>query len=318
MLIAFIILALLFLTVVGIGVYTFFVACLRRKQPQWLDEDALRKIGMEHLYPYVLEAHTWLSDKEVIEITTQSKDGLHLYARYIPAKNAKGTIILAHGYRSSPYVDFSMALDYYHNLGLNMILPDQRSHGKSEGKYITFGVKEWEDMRCWVDYHNTHFGCCPLILSGLSMGASTVLYTANEDFPDNVCGIIADCGFTSPYEIIGKVFRSVVHIPHQPFLWVTDLCARCFAGFSLKAKDSRITLQSGKYPVVLAHGLADDFVPCEMSRQAYDACTSAKEMILVEDAGHGYSFLKDRERYTQIVAAFVQKYLEESNELCNH
>ena len=192
-----------------------------------------------------------------------------------------------------------------------MLIPDQRCHGKSEGKYITFGVKEWRDMTCWVDYHNKHLGNWPVILSGLSMGASTVMYMADEALPANVRGMIADCGFTSPYDIIGKVFHSVTHLPAWPFLWATDLCARIFAGFSLKEKDTRKTLQGGKYPIILAHGLSDDFVPCEMSQEAYDACTSPKELLLVEGAGHGYSFLKDRERYTQTVTAFLQRNLEE-------
>ena len=271
----------------------------------------MKGTSTEKLYPYILHAHNWLCSHKVEDIHVQSGDGLQLYARWIPAEDPKGTILLAHGYQSTPYIDFSLVLEVYHNLGMNMLIPDQRCHGRSEGKYITFGVKEWKDMACWVEYHNTHFGNLPMILSGLSMGASTVLYMANENLPENVKGIIADCGYTSPYDIIGKVFRSVAHLPSWPFLWVTDLCAKLFAGFSLKEKDTKKTLQAGKYPVILAHGLADDFVPCEMSREAYDACTSAKELLLVENAGHGYSFLKDQERYTQTVTAFLQRNLEE-------
>lgn len=307
----FIVLAALLLLILAVGAYTFFAACRRKKERKWLDAEALKGTSTEKLYPYILHAHNWLCSHKVEDIHIQSKDGLRLYARWIPAENPKGTILLAHGYNSTPYIDFSLVLDVYHNLGLNMLIPDQRSHARSEGKYITFGVKEWQDMACWVEYHNTHFGDCPMILSGLSMGASTVLYMANENLPENIKGIIADCGFTSPYDIIGKVFRSVAHLPSWPFLWVTDLCARLFAGFSLKEKDTRKTLQAGKYPVILAHGLADDFVPCEMSQEAFNACTSQKELLLVENAGHGYSFLKDQERYTQTVTAFLQRTLEE-------
>lgn len=318
MYILFAVLGILFLTILGIGIYTFFAACRRRKERQWLNEEALKGTSAEQHYPYILHAHKWLTSHKVEDIYIHSKDGLHLYGRWIPAENPRGTILLAHGYQSTPYVDFSLVLDVYHNLGMNMLIPDQRSHGKSEGKYITFGVKEWLDMACWVEYHNAHLGNWPLILSGLSMGASTVLYMADEDLPANVKGIIADCGFTSPYEIIGLVFRSIAHIPSWPILWVTDLCAKVFAGFSLKGKDTRKSLRAGKYPVLLAHGLADDFVPCQMSREAYASCTSAKELLLVEDADHGYSFLKDQARYTQIVTAFLQKNLEEYNELRNH
>lgn len=307
----FIIFGTLLFAIFAVGSYTFFAACRQTKRRNWLDPEELKGTDREKLYPYISHAHNWFSTHEVEDIYVQSRDGLQLYARWIPAENPKGTILLAHGYQSTPYIDFSLVLEVYHNLGMNMLIPDQRSHGKSEGKYITFGVKERQDMTCWVDYHNRYLGNWPVILSGLSMGASTVMYMADEELPANVKGMIADCGFTSPYDIIGKVFRSVTHLPAGPFLWATDLCARIFAGFSLKEKDTRKTLQSGKYPVILAHGLADDFVPCEMSREGYDACTSPKELLLVEGAGHGYSFLKDRERYTQTVTTFLQRNLEE-------
>ena len=311
MYVIFIILGTLLFAIFAVGSYPFFAACRQTKRRNWLDPEVLKGTDREKLYPYISHAHNWFSTHEVEDIYVQSRDGLQLYARWIPAKNPRGTILLAHGYQSTPYIDFSLVLDVYHNLGMNMLIPDQRCHGKSEGKYITFGVKEWRDMTCWVDYHNKHLGNWPVILSGLSMGASTVMYMADEALPANVRGMIADCGFTSPYDIIGKVFQAVTHLPAWPFLWATDLCARIFAGFSLKEKDTRKTLQSGKYPIILAHGLSDDFVPCEMSREAYDACTSPKELLLVEGAGHGYSFLNDRERYTQTVTAFLQRNLEE-------
>ena len=311
MYVIFIILGTLLFAIFAVGSYTFFAACRQTKRRNWLDPEELKGTDREKLYPYISHAHNWFSTHEVEDIYVQSRDGLQLYARWIPAENPRGTILLAHGYQSTPYIDFSLVLDVYHNLGMNMLIPDQRCHGKSEGKYITFGVKEWRDMTCWVDYHNKHLGNWPVILSGLSMGASTVMYMADEALPANVKGMIADCGFTSPYDIIGKVFHSVTHLPAWPFLWATDLCARIFAGFSLKEKDTRKTLQGGKYPIILAHGLSDEFEPGEMSHEAYDACTSPKELLLVEGAGHGYSFLKDRERYTQTVTAFLQRNLEE-------
>ena len=216
---------------------------------------------------------------------------------------------MAHGYRSSKIADFSLALGLYHELGMNILLPDQRSHGKSEGRYITFGVKESRDMLSWVEYHNKTFGKQPLILSGLSMGASTMLFLADANLPENVKGIIADCGFTSPREIIKCVFHNTVHLPAAPTLWAADLFARLFAGFSLTEKDTRKTLQNSKVPVLLVHGESDGFVPCEMTRQAYAACKEPKEVFLVKDAEHGVSFLVAKERYVEIAEAFLEKYV---------
>ena len=165
-------------------------------------------------------------------------------------------------------------------------------------------------MELWVAYHNKTFGEIPLILSGLSMGASTMLYLADAELPKNVKCIIADCGFTSPKEIIKSVFHQVVHLPAAPSLWVADLFARLFAGFHLSEKDSRQTLKNSKLPVLLVHGAEDGFVPCEMTRQAYAACKDPKELLLVEGADHGVSFLVAKDRYVQTVVAFLQKYVE--------
>lgn len=292
------------------GAYTFIVACVRRKELPWLDEKAMQKTSYGRYYENILIGDRFFKEhlSQTVQIT--SNDGLKLSGIWVPAEEPKGTILLAHGYRSSKMVDFSLALEMYHNYGMNILVPDQRSHGKSEGRFITFGVKESEDMLSWVLYHNQTFGEIPLILSGLSMGASTMLYLADQELPDNVKGIIADCGFTSPWEIIKSVFRNVIHLPAEPTLLAADLFARLFAGFSLREKDTRKTLANSKLPVLLVHGVLDGFVPCEMTRQAYAACREPKELLLVDGADHGVSFLVDQERYVQTVIAFLKKYVE--------
>jgi fermentation-respiration switch protein FrsA (DUF1100 family) len=158
MYVIFIILGTLLFAIFAVGSYAFFAACRQTKRRNWLDPEEFKGTDREKLYPYISHAHNWFSTHKVEDIYVQSWDGLQLYARWIPAENPRGTILLAHGYQSTPYIDFSLVLEVYHNLGMNMLIPDQRCHGKSEGKYITFGVKEWRDMTCWVDYHNKHLG----------------------------------------------------------------------------------------------------------------------------------------------------------------
>ena len=218
---------------------------------------------------------------------------------------------MAHGYRSTMLVDFGLAYAFYHALGMNILVPHQRAHGESEGRYITFGVKESEDFLRWIHFHNETFGKHQMILSGMSMGASTVLFLADKELPSNVKCIIADCGFTSPWTILDKVYRSVTHLPSGPSLWAADLFARVFAGFSLTDKDTRKTLKKARLPVLMVHGLSDDFVPCDMTKQGFEACTGEKELLLVEGAGHGVSFLVDKETYTKRIIAFLEKHLED-------
>lgn len=308
-LILFVIIALLLLMFVS-GGYVFYAACVRRKELPWLVEEEIKNTSYAKYYPYIAVANKWLSDHHAQDVSIRSHDGLELHGLWIPAKKPKATIILMHGYRSTILVDFSMVVELYHSLGMNILLPDQRSHGKSQGRFITFGVKECRDVLRWLEFHNSTFGEYQVILSGLSMGASTVMYLADEKLPENVKGFIVDCGFTSPKAILAEVYSRITHLPAWPSLWTTDLFARLIAGFSLTEKDSRITLSKNTLPILMVHGTEDDFVPCEMTKQGYTACTGQKQLLLVEGAGHGVSFLADKETYMSRVLAFLKTNLE--------
>lgn len=297
------------LAILGIGGYTFFTACKRTKELPWLEPEKLQKTMYAPYCELIGKSAKWLETHQAQEISTQSVDGLQLKALWVPAENAKGTILLAHGYKSTMLVDFGMVMDMYHDQGLNLLLPFQRSHGKSQGKYITFGVKESEDMCQWLAYHNEKLSDVPVVLSGLSMGASTVMYMLDKKLPDNVVAAIVDCGFTSPAAIIGKVFRDTVHIPGGFFVGIANLYAKIFAGFSLYEKDSRITLAANRYPILMVHGMADDFVPCYMTEQGYEKCTGDKQILLVEKAGHGLSFLHNTEEYKRLVLDVLSRSL---------
>jgi len=287
------------------GLMIFIMGCVRRKERNWLSEDALKNTKYESHYPNILTGVNFLKEHNTQEIWIKSDDGLLLHGDYIPAKDPKGTILLAHGYRSNKFLEFGLVFEFYHRQGMNILVPDQRAHGKSEGKYITFGVKESRDMKAWIEYHNLNFGSVPLILSGLSMGASTMLYLADESLPENVKGIIADCGFTSPKAIISSVYRNVTQLPAVFSLWAADLFARVFAGFSFSQKDTVKSLKNSRLPVLMIHGANDGFVPCSMTKLGYDACAGQKALLLVEGADHGVSFLVDKPRYTKMVAAFL-------------
>ena len=296
------------------GGYMFLNACVRRKELPWFEKEELAKTPYGRYYETILDADQWLREHHAQDVWIESYDGLKLHGHWVAAKNPVGTVLLVHGYRSTKLVDFGVAFDYYHEKGLNLLIPDQRCHGKSEGKYITFGIKESRDMLSWILYHNNAFGEYPVLMSGMSMGATTVMLTAGEMLPENVCGVIADCGFTSPKDILSSVFKDKTHLPAAPTLWAADLFTRLFAGFSLNEKSTEESLSRTRLPVLLIHGTADRFVPCEMTKRSFAACSAPKKLLLVEGAGHGVSFLKDHERYTAYVEEFLKETIEKKEE----
>ena len=119
-----------------IGGYTFFEACVRKKELPWLDEVAIKKTAYGKHYDSIVIGNQFLQTHISKEIYIESYDGLKLYGVWIPAENPKGTILLAHGYRSTKIVDFSLVFDMYHAMGMNILVPDQRAHGKSEASIL--------------------------------------------------------------------------------------------------------------------------------------------------------------------------------------
>ena len=156
----------------------------------------------DYLKPYpihdeAMAAQRFVLEQEPEQLFVESYDGKRLHAQLLRTEDAVGTILLFHGYRSSWNVDFSASLLFYRSLGYNLLLVDQRAHQGSEGTFLTFGAKERYDVISWVTYLGQKLGQAhPLFLGGLSRGATTVLLASCFEFPANVRGVIADCGFT--------------------------------------------------------------------------------------------------------------------------
>ena len=250
------------------------------------------------------------ADKEDVYIT--SRDGLRLHAYLFEQPDARGTIILVHGWRSHPEIDFSASWEYYTKKGLNVLAIHQRAMGKSEGKYICFGVKERWDLVDWISFVNLRYGeDKKIIVSGVSMGASTVLMAlGEEDLPKNVVGATADCGFVSAWDEFEHVLRRSYHLPKFPLMYTTDLWSRLVADFPFRGYSTEESLRKTKVPVLLVHGLADTFVLPEHSRRSAAACASPCELIEVEGAGHGLSYLVDPLRVSSRLDAFIEQQLD--------
>ncbi len=296
---------------VAIVLYFFSIAFVRKSGSK---VDSLDNTLNDALKPY-----SALIDKgiEFIRKTphkwyyTTAFDGKKLAARYYD-NNSTCTIFLFHGYRSGAEHDFSCAVEMYYKMGFNILLVDQRAHGRSEGKLITFGVNESRDVVSWAEFVNEKFSPKQLIISGISMGATTVLLSLNHNLPQNVKGVIADCGFTSPQDIIEKVGKDSFKVNAHFFIPFLNAACKLFGKFSITEDSTVDAVKSTELPILFIHGKKDNFVPCEMSERTFAGCKENCRIFLAQEAGHGLSFLTDTDSVLSELKSFLKFCITDS------
>ncbi len=257
--------------------------------------------------PYRESMENWIREARKLpstEYSIRSFDGLDLYAKYYEFAPNAPIEIMFHGYRGNAERDLSGGVQRCFLLGHSALIVDQRCSGKSGGHTITFGVNEHKDCLAWVDFAIKTFGPdVKLILTGISMGASTVLMAAGTPLPSNVIGVLADCGYSTAKDIIRIVIRKL-NLPANlayPFVW---LGARIFGKFDLHETPAVEAMAKCNVPVIFFHGEDDDFVPCDMSRTNFDACKARKMLVTVPGAGHGLSYPVAPEQYIEALRKF--------------
>lgn len=238
------------------------------------------------------------------EVSITSHDGLKLVGYYYEYKAGAPMEIIFHGYRGNADRDLSGGVLRCHNLGRNALIVDQRAAGKSEGHVISFGIKERLDCMRWIDYAIERFGKdVKIIITGVSMGAATVVMAAAEQLPENVTSVVADCGYTSAREII-RLIIGKMGLPVSLIYPFVRLGAFLFGRFRLEETSPIEAARCARIPIIFLHGDADTFVPTEMSVRMHEACTSKKRLYLVKDAAHGLAYPLDVEGYERELREF--------------
>lgn len=256
----------------------------------------------------IREMYYQLKERPCEFITVRSHDGLTLSGRYYHTCDGAPLDIGFHGYHSSCLTDFSGGSRMSLDMGHNLLLVDQRAHGKSEGNTIGFGVQERQDCLRWIEYAIERFGSdVKILLYGVSMGGATVLMASGLDLPENVKGIVADCPYTSVKDIICRVGEKK-GLPGWLSWPLVRIAAKVYGGFDIAETDAVEAVKAAKVPILIIHGEDDNFVPCEMS----DIAVHNPELVTrvtVPGADHGVSYLVNEELYRKTVANFVNKVL---------
>jgi uncharacterized protein len=258
------------------------------------------------------EGQSWISRQSIRNVDILSDDGLKLRAYFIPSSRSGGrTAIIAHGYSGKGKDMGAYAQIYADVLGYNVLIPDARGHGESEGGYIGFGWHERRDYLQWIRHIIDETGEeAKIVLHGVSMGGATVLMTSGEDLPPQVKVIVSDCAYTSVQAQLAYQLRRMYRLPGFPFINSASLVTRLKAGYSFGEASALKQVSKARVPILFIHGDKDTFVPFSMMDELYEACRSPKERLIVHEAGHGTSYNKDKTGYVNRVTEFVTKYMK--------
>ncbi|GKV55184.1 alpha/beta hydrolase [Sporosarcina sp. NCCP-2222] len=273
------------------------------------ESEAVNAVASDADQQLLLEAKEWFDSQERLPIEMKSFDGLRLHAQYIQhGDRSDKAVILAHGFRNSGDNMGKLAKMYY-DLGFDVLLPDARGHGNSEGEYIGYGWHDRLDYKDWIDNLMEEHGTKQIILHGNSMGAATVLMTSGEKLPPEVKGIVADSAYSTVKEELTHQLKSIYNLPSFPLLQVTSIVTKIRAGYTFEEASALDQVKKNQVPLLLIHGDSDDLVPTEMAYELYDAAGGEKELWIVPNAGHTKAFDNGTAEYAERIQRFVEHVL---------
>lgn len=295
------IIALLFVVSVGASFYFFHVAQIREEK-SFINNNGRSKGTPIYAYEQSFDQLT----KETLWMTNQ---GLKQDAWYVPAETATNkTVIVVHGFTNDKE-DMKPYAWMFHELGYNVLMPDNMSHGDSEGQIIGYGWNDRLNVIKWAEMLVEQNSDSEITLFGVSMGAATVMMASGEEsLPDQVVNIIEDCGYSSVWDELKYQAKEMYNLPAFPILYEVSAISKIRAGFSYGQASSVNQLKNNTRPVLFIHGSDDTFVPTSMVYKNYQATQGEKELYIVKGAGHAKSFETDPQAYIEKISTFLKKY----------
>lgn len=310
-----VVIALLFICF-GIG-YAFVFLIIRRQDTLQSPETGAESSELLEPTGNALWAYNIPKFKPFRELPFESADiisfdGLRLHADFLRGEpGTKVTMIFCHGYKSEAAFDFAAMYDFYRSLGYNLVYLNMRAHGKSGGKYIGFGVLDRFDVQSWAKKVAELFPDTSIFLHGMSMGAASILQSADLELDPAVCGIIADCGFSSTNEVFRNLVGGLYHLPATPFVDIFEAVNRMTAGYGFTDADSVRSMERSRLPLAYICGDCDRYVPLDMAMRIYNACVQDKVLLIAEGAGHAASFMTENEKYRNLITEFINTHRKE-------
>lgn len=295
-----------------IGVF-FYNLVIKRGPKDFLENNEDLEVEPEILGEFLNgDWVTWTNNQTFETLKMDSYDDLELQGYYLPAKEESNKIVVfAHGYLGGAK-DMGFYGEYYHEeLGFNVFTPDFRGHGESEGDYYGFGWHDRLDIIDWLELLIEKEGeDVEIVLHGLSMGASAILMASGEKLPNQVKLLVADSPYTSVYDMFAYQMKRMYKLPDKPILPTLNLVTKLRADYLLTEASTIEQVKKATKPILYIHGTEDNFVPTHMALKLSDETASDYEVLTIDNARHGESYIVEKEIYQTKLNENIEKYLK--------
>ena len=258
------------------------------------------------------ETEEWVQSADSEELSVTSEDGYRLVARAFYQKDENGEqshkwVLLLHGYTGWKEEMYPIGCRYAAQ-GYQVLVPDLRCSGESEGDFIGMGWTNRLDNMLWLNVILEKDPEAEIVIHGQSMGAACALMMSGEELLDNVKAIVSDSAYTDVYSMFKKQMRDWFHLPAFPILQGAGLMLMLRGGYNIWEASALEAVKKTDLPVLIIHGTEDAFVPVSMAQELYDAVPGEKELLLVEGAGHVQAQDKDPDTYYGTVFSFLEQH----------
>jgi fermentation-respiration switch protein FrsA (DUF1100 family) len=302
-------LSVIVLAVVGGTLFMFDTSLKTKVEPT--DEQDSYTYLFEHKY-----LKQWIDSLNSVSALRDTfivaKDGARLHGLYVrAAEETPNTALIIHGYTDNAVRMLMIGHLYNKEMGYNILLPDLRAHGQSDGEYIQMGWKDRLDILEWIDVCKQLYGdSINMVLHGISMGAATTMMTSGEDLPDNVKCFVEDCGYTSVWDEFSYKLGYEYALPQFPLMYCTSLYCQWREGWNFKEASPLNQLANSKKPMLFIHGDADTYIPVEMVHRLFETKSGEKELWVVPGVEHAKAYWDYTDEYVARTKNFVGKYID--------
>lgn len=272
------------------------------------ESEAFMRTEYPQIVPWLdsLQQHHALRDTFIT-----APDGIRMHAFYARASRpTRRTAIIVHGYTDNAIRMFHIGYLYNQSLDYNILLPDLRYTGLTEGDAIQMGWLDRKDVLQWIDTAPALFGdSLKAVVHGISMGAATTMMVSGEKTPEYITCFVKDCGYTSVWDQFSKELKGLFGLPPFPLLYTASWICQLQNGWNFQEASALSQVARCTKPMLFIHGDNDDFVPTWMVHKVYAAKPSPKEIWITEGVDHAHSYKLYPDEYTEKVKAFTDKYV---------